>query len=281
MSAASPSPRPRFSGPSPIPFEAAARFTWGDEVSGKVEDRIYVSSDNIHQLVFSLPPGGAFRHSENHRTIFGADEVYCVLSGTLVLANPERGEVHRVEAGEAAFFRRDTWHHGFSFGAEPLRVLEYFSPPPSKGTSQAYARTKPHLKKSLYVQDEWLDRWPDAREEAERGQTMRVLRDSEVLWRLEGSSEALLVGILVSTEHLTVGKMRLLPGGSTGPRRHGGDLGLYLLDGALDVRTTEPTARHRLKPNDGFYVPQGAGYELVNASDRPADAIFGVSPAYR
>ena len=46
----------------------------------------------------------------------------------LVLANPETGEVHVVEAGEAIAFGRDTWHHGFSQGDGMLDVLQYFAP---------------------------------------------------------------------------------------------------------------------------------------------------------
>ena len=125
------SPRPTFDKPTAIPYEQATRHVWGDAGSGQVLDWIYVSSSKIHQLVFALPTGGQFRHSDAHRTIFAADEVYYVLSGTLALANPESGEVQRVTAGEAAFFRRDTWHHGFNCGPEPLRgkgeVLAFWS----------------------------------------------------------------------------------------------------------------------------------------------------------
>ena len=139
------SPRPSFDRPTHIPYEQVTRHVWGDEVSGEVIDWIYVSSSKIHQLVFSMPFGGYFRHSDSHRTIFAADELYYVISGTFVMTNPETGEAHRVNAGEAAFFRRDTWHHGFNYGTEPLRVLEFFAPPPSQGTSSAYAKTKPNL----------------------------------------------------------------------------------------------------------------------------------------
>ncbi len=127
--------------------------TWGDEEAGFVEDWIYVSSQLIHAIVFGLPPGGAFRHSDSFRTVFAADELLHVLQGTLVLANPETGEVVRAEPGESVFFRRDTWHHGFSYGDEPLRVLEFFAPPPATGTSGAYARTRPYLEESRYAFD--------------------------------------------------------------------------------------------------------------------------------
>lgn len=154
------SPRPTFEGPTHIRYEQATRHVWGDHTSGEVIDWIYVSSNKIHQLVFALPSGGTFRHSDTHRTVFAADELYYVLSGTLVISNPETGEAHPVKAGESIFFQRDTWHHGFNYGTEPLRVLEFFAPPPSQGTSSAYAKTKPNVTSPKYTQDELLGHWP-------------------------------------------------------------------------------------------------------------------------
>ena len=148
-----PSPRPSFDAPTVIRAADEVRHTWGDEEAGFVEDWIYVSSQRIHVIVFGLPPGGAFRHSESFRTVFAADELLHVLQGTLVLANPETGEIVRAEPGESVFFRRDTWHHGFSYGDEPLRVLELFAPPPATGTSGAYAQTRPYLEESVYAVD--------------------------------------------------------------------------------------------------------------------------------
>ena len=154
------SPRPTFDRPTLITYDAASRHLWGDKTSGQVSDWIYVSSNKIHQLVFGLAPGGWFRHSADYRTIFAADEIYYVLSGVLALNNPETGEVHRAVPGEAVFFRRDTWHHGYNQSSEPLRVIELFAPPPAQGTSSAYARTKPLLQTNKTTQDEWLGRYP-------------------------------------------------------------------------------------------------------------------------
>ena len=50
------------------------------------------SSDKIHHLVFALPPGERFTHSDQFRTVFAADELLYVLSGTMVIADPEHGE---------------------------------------------------------------------------------------------------------------------------------------------------------------------------------------------
>ena len=278
----SPSPRPTFDGPAHIPYEAAARHLWGDDVAGEVADWIYVSSDYIHQLVFGLPPGGAFRHSEEYRTVFAADEVYYVLSGAMVIANPATGEVHRALAGEAVFFGPDTWHHAFNDGTEPLRVLEYFAPPPSRGTSGAYARTRPYLSTSIYSENHLLGRWPAARAEAIRERSMRVLRDSDMLWRLEEGDPPALVGLLVSTAHLTVGKLRLLPGQHTAEQTHGGDESLYVLDGGVQVRLPihEGQRWFELKPGDGFYIPAGVAHQYYNISGQPAEFIFGVAPHY-
>ena len=76
-------PRPTLDGPAHISSEAVTRHLRGDAISGEVADWIYVSSDKFHQLIFGLLPGTMFRHSEEYRTIFGADEVLYVLNGVL------------------------------------------------------------------------------------------------------------------------------------------------------------------------------------------------------
>ncbi len=278
----SPSPRPTFAGPTHILYATVTRHLWGDQTSGEVADWIYVSSDQVHQLVFGLPPGGAFRHSEDYRTIFGADEVYYVLSGAMIIANPQSGEVHPVRAGEAVFFGPDNWHHVFNDSGEQLRVLEFFAPPPSRGTSGAYARTKPALTSPVYRQEQWIGRWPAALDAARAGHTMRVMRDSDLLWQLEGAQQQTLVGLIAATEHLTVGKLRLLPGRHSDVQRHGGDEGLYLTQGTLHVRLPEHDGQRwfEIRPGDGFYLPQGTPHQYYNMSDAPAEMIFGVAPAY-
>lgn len=278
----SPSPRPTFNGPAHIPFESATRHLWGDDISGYVADWIYVSSDKIHQLIFGVPPGGAFRHSDSFRTIFAADEVLYVLSGVMLLCNPETGEVHRVPPGQAAFFRRDTWHHAFNYSSEPLRVLELFAPPPSQGTSGAYARTQPNLKVARYVQDQWMKNFPLRADERADALTIRVLRERDVMWRLEGHAQQMLVGILAATEHLTVGQIELLPGRQSDIHTHAGDEGLYLLEGTLNVSVPENNGARwfELKPGDGFYIPEGVPHQYYNFTDRPAKFLFGVAPGY-
>ena len=271
--------------PGAVRAADAALKLWGDETSGYVNDWIYVSNDKIQQLVFSLAPGARFGHSERHRTNLGADELFYVLAGVLVLANPETGEVHRVEPGEAVWFGPDTWHHGVSQGTETLRVLEFFAPPPATGSSQPYANTKPYLSTPTYVQDEWLGAWPAAAAQARERHTQHVVRREDVLWRLE--DEDVLVGILLSTEQLTCGSIELLPGQRSEVRSHaGGDCAGYVVDGRLNLLLPEGIDGNggklwfQVDRDDGFFVPAGVPYRLFNMTDRPVWVLFGVAPAY-
>lgn len=274
------SPRPTFDGPTHIPYASVTRHLWGDAGSGEVADWIYVSSERIHQLVFGLLPGRMFRHSESYRTIFAADVVYYVLSGCLVLANPETGEVQRALPGEAAFFRRDTWHHALNHSTEPLRVLELFAPPPSTGAAGTYARQQRYLDNATYTQDHLLGRWPQASLDA--GATIHIVREQDVLYRLEGREHPVLTGILVSTEHLTAARLELLPGHQSDVHSHAGDESLYVVSGTLNVRAPEHNGQRwfEVPTGDGFYVPQGAAHQYYNIGATPAVAVLGVAPSY-
>lgn len=276
------SPRPTFDGPTLIRHQDATVHLWGDNEAGHVGDRIYVSSDKIHQLEITLPPAAGFQHSENNRTIFAADEVFYVLEGELVLANPQTGEVRHAGPGEAIFFRRDTWHHGFNYGTERLRVLEYFSPPPSQGTSSGYAMSQDYLAESSYADDALLGTWPMERDSVESKSSFTVARDADLLWRLEDPNERMLVGLIASTEHLTVGRALLLPGQRSAPERHRGDECLYVLEGVLNVFLPEEDGRSwfELHPGDGFYVPESVEHQYYNMSGERTSFIFGVAPDY-
>jgi quercetin dioxygenase-like cupin family protein len=276
------SPRPTFTKATDIPYGSVTRFLWGDETAGFVDDWIYASTDKIHQLVFGLPAGGAFRHSKERPTVFGADEVLYVLQGQFGAANPETGEVHVVKAGEAAFFRKDTWHHGFSLSDEPVRVLEYFAPPPSTGTSGPYARSRPFLEHSKYRRTSYIGGWPMAKEEATRSATMRVVRDSDFLWELDGTDQGVLTGIIASTDQLTAGRTTVLPGRASAPHAHDGDECLYVVSGVLNVQAPEEQDRtwFELHPADGFYVPAGTKHQYWNMGKESAVFVFGVAPHY-
>lgn len=267
------SPRPSFDMPTKIARDSVTQFLWGDEQSGLVADWIYASTDRVHMLVYGLPRDGACRHSPNHRTIFGADVSYLVLEGTLALANPETGEVKVAQPGELLFFRKDTWHHIFSKGETPLRVLEYFAPPPSTGTSRAYAATRPYLEEARYERAEDIGSLPSH----DRCDTLHLVTSADVAWRLEGS---MLVGLLVSTEHLHVATLRLRPSETSDVRRRGGDAVVYVTRGTLHVRTTYGGSTHwfELHEGDAAFIPVGAEQQFFNYGGEPVSAVIGVAP---
>ena len=276
----SPSPRPTFDGPAHIPYASVTRHLWGDTTSGEVADWIYVSSSRIHQIVFGLPPGGSFRHSEQFRTVFAADEVLIVLDGLMIIVNPETGEVHRVERGEAAFFRKDTWHHVFNHSDRELRVLEMFAPPPASGASGAYARSRPFLEDCRYERTSLNGQWPMAAQEERAAETIRVLRPTDVLWSLQGAQQEALIGTLVSTEQLAVVIVELLPGRSTDPTIHGGDGSVYVLEGRPNVEVLDAVGPRwsELDPRDGFFIPMGTTYRFRNFSDGLVRIVLAVAP---
>jgi mannose-6-phosphate isomerase-like protein (cupin superfamily) len=230
-----------------------------------------------------MAPGTGFRHSESFRTVFGADEVLTVLMGTMVIANPETGEVHVVKTGESVFFQKDTWHHAFAFGSEECRVLEYFAPPPSTGSSGKYAATRPYVADFKYERTELIGHWPAARAKAEGQAKIRVIREADWLWSMDRGDPRVLTGIMASTDQLTAGACRISPGGRSDERVHGGALGVYVTKGRvnilIEVAETSPVW-FELHPQDGFYVPPGTRYRAFNMGGEPAEYLFGVAPLY-
>lgn len=277
------SPRPVFDGPAPIPYARVTRHVWGDAEAGFVDDWIYVSTDKIHQLVFGLPPGAGFGHSESFRTVFAADEVLYVLMGTMVIANPETGEVHLVRQGESVFFQKDTWHHAYAWGGEELRVLEYFAPPPSTGTSGKYAQTRPYVSDWRYDRAEMIHNWPQGRGTGRT--TMHVLREADRLWSLDRGDPRVLTGIIASTDQLTAGTVRMQPGAQGTAQSHPGATGLYVLAGRVNILIDDPEMTppvwFELHPQDGFYIPPGARYRAFNMGGVAAEYAFGTAPLYR
>lgn len=291
------SPRPAFDGPVPIPYGAVTRHLWGDAAAGRVDDWIYVSSLQIHQLVFGLPPGEGFRHSPDYRTVFAADEVLTVLMGTMVIANPETGEVQVARTGESVFFRRDTWHHAWAWGSEELRVLEFFAPPPATGSSGKYAATRPYVATPRYGRPDLIGRWPARAAEgaaggaagtaaggAAGGGRFTLIREGDHLLSLDPADPRVLTGIAASTEHLTAGFHRLSPGGRSGIRAHRGSTGLYVRAGRVNVLLEDHDSLpvwFELHPQDGFYLPEGTRYRLFNMGGTEAEVLFGCAPDWR
>lgn len=269
--------------PVVVRYADLERRTWGDEEAGRLPDWFYADNVRLNLNIVGMAPNGAVLHSPKNPSIFGADELFYVLEGKMVQANPVTGEVLVIKPGEAAFFRKDTWHHQWNYSNHQLRMLEFFQPGPKTGTGGAYARSKENiLPPYKHTRDEFLGRWPMAREEADKGQTMWPVRDADILWRLEGSTRGreLLVGIMASTEHMTVGKIEFLGGQRSSEFVHRGDKVIFLEKGNLHIEFPETRRWVELDAWDGCRIPEGTRHSFYNMSHEPAKAVFCVAPDY-
>ena len=219
------------------------------------------------------------RHSDEHKTIYPSDIFYRVLEGTLVLADPEHGEVTRAHAGDSVFFRRDMWHHAFNYSQKPLKILEFAAPP--AGEAIDYAKEQRSLHEVTYVRKDAWRAWPDSGE-VETSRRIRVISDDEdILWCLWGRATPTLIGILASTEDLTVGELELLPGRETDEWRLESEMTFFAVSGTLGIEIQEPdsgASMFELNPWDGFYLPAQTDFRLANLAGDTAKVIFQVVP---
>ena len=96
--------------------------------------------------------------------------------------------------------------------------------------------------------------------------------------RLEAEIE---VGVIVSTEHLTVAELQVPSGAIGGRTSHGGDAMIVGLSGEVMIRThwKGESAAFEIGPRDAVFIPHGGEYELLSFSG-VASALLGVAPAY-
>lgn len=272
-------PRPVFREPTVIRRGDTAHHVWGDPEAGVVTDRVFVSTDQLHVLEFELPPRAEFRHSGMNPTVFAADVLYFVLEGELLLANPQTGEVARVTAGTGRLFRRDTWHHGFNAADRTVRVLEFFAPPPARGTASDYARRQQPLAGSAYADRRWDRRWPEARAAQQAASGFIVADPAAGLLSFRDARPSHLRSTLVDTEYLRVVHGTVQPGHVEDFAVVDAESVLFAVDGELwaDVWSEEVGYRATtvLQPGDAVFLPVGSSERVLVRSARPATYLRG------
>ena len=264
-----PSPKPNFHEPTHIRYKNMETYMWGDDEAGKVRDWIYVSNESLHQIIFGIEPGGNFKHSDQYRTIFGADELLYVLSGVLIINNPETGETHKVLPGESVFFQKDTWHHAFNYSDEYLQVLEFFSPPPITGTSGAYAKEKKLLTNLKYRRDNFL--FPS--EQFKNENSFKILRKNEYIWSLEGANQETLIATLVKTKNLDVKIINLKSLQESNVFNLKKNTSYLSLNDNLEV-IIDNDKQFLLSKKDGMYLPKNCSFKIKNLNNYDSNIIF-------
>jgi quercetin dioxygenase-like cupin family protein len=112
--------------------------------------------------------------------------------------------------------------------------------------------------------------------------TIRVVRTADLRWRLEpGSPNPVPVGLVASTEHLTVGMTDLHAGQRGEWHTHAGDECGYVLEGSLALAVEGPDARKwfELHAGDGWYVPEGVEHRY-QAHEGSTRYVFAAAPSY-
>lgn len=274
-----PTPRPVFTTPQVIRRNDSSHHVWGDDEAGFVTDRVITSTGQLHVLEFELPPGGEFRHSEMNPTVFGGDVVYAVLEGVLILANPETGEVVKAPAGTARLFQRGTWHNGFNPGRETVRVVEFFSPPPSRGTASDFARRQPALDTVRYRDERWAGRWPHAAAEQAQQTSFGAASPETALWSMRDHRASHLIATFVDTPFLTVARGEVQSGHREDFAPVTRESLLLVTEGELwvDVWSAEVgfSATSVLQPGDAMYLPAGTSQRVLVRRAEPAYYLMG------
>jgi quercetin dioxygenase-like cupin family protein len=269
--------------PMVIRYADVPRMLWGDDTSGQVIDWLYPTSDKLHFTAFSMRPGAFWRHSEAHKPVYGADEGFYVLQGSLTMHNPETGEVVVANAGETLHFGKDTWHYGYNFTSGETIVLEAFAPvPPEAVFSVAgLAAAAPPLRQVRGGRYELMDGWPANADVARQDKTLWVLRPADWLHLIRGEKTPVRVSLFVATQLLTMGCFTLLPGVTADPETHPGDEVAVVTTGCGHVYLPESEQLFELHERDACFLPEGTHHQYYNLSDQPATIVFGVAPLYR
>ena len=103
--------------PVVVRYRDLERRTWGDEESGRLPDWFYADNAKLSLNIVGMAPNGAVLHSPENPSIFGADELFYVLEGTMVQSNPATGEVLLVKPGRPRISART---RGTTSGTTPI-----------------------------------------------------------------------------------------------------------------------------------------------------------------
>jgi len=265
-----------------IRYSEARHYLWGDAVSGQVKDWYYASSPLIHMAMFSVPPGGMWRHSDTHKSYYGADECYLLLRGELTIHNPETGDVAVVRAGEGLHFREKTWHYGYNFTQQETIIICTFAPVPADITSAAVlAADVPPLHEVKLGRHDAMDRFPWNAADLHRTSAFRVLPRSEWLHIIAGERRPIRLDLMVATDKLSSGLFDLLPGWVTDATTHPGDEVTFVTSGQASLYLPDTDEWFELHERDGGYVRAGVPHRWYNTTKHPATVFFGVAPALR
>jgi quercetin dioxygenase-like cupin family protein len=223
--------------------------------------------------------GARFGNSPDFKTYYNCAETYYCLKGEFTFHCPESGEIQVLRKGDALYFPPNTWHWGYNFGSETSHILECLTPRVEEAV-EAYAIKQPWLTDIRYsTLAEIKSYQPGGSRGAQRA---TVARANDLLYEIVGENRPLRVGLICSTNMLTVGVIDLYVGQESELMSHPGDKVLYCLEGRANVFLPEESPNWwELTPGDSAFIPGGTKHAFFNTSDATAKVTFGVAPQYR
>jgi mannose-6-phosphate isomerase-like protein (cupin superfamily) len=255
-----------------IPHASVPRVRWGDEGSGFVSDWVYWRSPQLVAIVFSMPPGGSFKVSDDWMPRYDAQECQYVLGGEYTIHNPTTGEIRVARAGEAVSFGRMSWHYGYNFADVELRVIEWLSFSSDRATDTATG-TRPE--RELEMDPGLVGRFPEHRDKG--AHRIDLVDEATSLRAILGSERQLLAAVLTTTPMLSVAIVEV-PGAHRSDRLcHDSDTLLLVERGKTHVYVPSQDVWAELGDLDAFFVPSGVGYHLLNQTERRSRVIIATT----
>jgi quercetin dioxygenase-like cupin family protein len=136
---------------------------------------------------------------------------------------------------------------------------------------------------------DYIGHWPVDPEGARAAKRLIAISPTEHLHLIHGRDQHILVSLIVSNEHVTVGLLTIPPGGFSEIEGHDGEEALEVLQGTLVVRTfdsgeeldTEKASHMSLTVRCGekLYLPRGMKHCYKNFGEDSVRAFFAVAPA--
>lgn len=158
-------------------------------------------------------------------------------------------------------------------------MLECLTPRTEEAV-EAYAKKQPPLKEIRYCLPDAIGAYtPGGTSKAGRA---RLVKMGDYLFEIIGGKQPMRVGLVCSTEMLTVGFIDLHPGQESDLLSHPSDKVIYGLAGRLNVYLPDASPNWwELNPGDAGFLPARCRHAFFNTSDGMAKVLFGVAPKYR
>ena len=255
-----------------IMHASVPRVRWGDEGSGFVSDWVYWRTPQFVVIVFSMPPGGSFKVSDDWMPRYDAQECQYVMSGEYTIHNPTTGEIRVAKEGQAVSFGRMSWHYGYNFGDRELRVIEWLSFSPDR-VAEPTTGTRPE--RELEMDPGLVGRFPEHRDQG--ANRVDLVDEAHSLRAILGSERQLLASILASTPMLTVAVVELPGAHRSDLLCHGSDTLLLVERGKTHVYVPSHDVWGELTDLDAFFIPKGVGYHLLNQTETRSKVLLATT----